>query len=114
MGRIKTKITILLVLLILLAGGYMYINDIELKDVPTAIGQTLSSEEEEYTIHEYKIIKIEGTEYYGEADNGTKIIFNGKKLDQDLSDIKKGDKVKAYFSKSKRIDGLIKVAKVND
>lgn len=26
MGRIKTKITILLVLLLLLAGGYMYIN----------------------------------------------------------------------------------------
>lgn len=33
MGRIKTKITILLVLLLLLAGGYMYINDVELKDV---------------------------------------------------------------------------------
>lgn len=54
MGRIKTKITILLVLLLLLAGGYMYINDVELKDVPTAIGQTLSSEEEEYTIHNIK------------------------------------------------------------
>lgn len=114
MGRIKTKITILLVLLLLLAGGYMYINDLELKDVPTAIGQTLSSEEEEYTIQEYKVTEIDGSEYHGEAENGTKIIFNGKNLNHDLSDIKEGDKIKAYFSKSKRIDGLIKVAKVND
>ncbi len=94
MGRIKTKITILLVLLILLAGGYMYINDIELKDVPTAIGQTLSSEEEEYTIHEYKIIKIDGTEYYGEADNGTKIIFNGKNWTKTYRILKKGTRSK--------------------
>ncbi|KAF1679774.1 hypothetical protein AAGG74_03235 [Bacillus mexicanus] len=114
MRRIKTKITILLVLLFLLAGGYMYINGVELKDVPTAIGQTLSSEEEEYTIQEYKVTEISGSEYHGEAENGTKIIFNGKKLNQDLSDIKEGDKIKAYFSKAKRIDGLIKVAKVND
>lgn len=46
--------------------------------------------------------------------NGTKIIFNGDKLKQDLSDVKKGDKIKAYFSKSNRIDGLLKVVKVNE
>ncbi|AFJ62508.1 conserved hypothetical protein YpuD [Bacillus velezensis YAU B9601-Y2] len=114
MGRIKTKAAILLVLLLLLAGGYMVINDIELKDVPTAIGQTLSQEKEEYTVKTYKITKIEGTEYHGTAANGTKIIFNGDKLKQDLSDVKKGDKIKAYFSKSNRIDGLLKVVKVNE
>ncbi|MEC1339647.1 hypothetical protein P9D25_18550 [Bacillus velezensis] len=114
MGRIKTKAAILLVLLLLLTGGYMVINDIELKDVPTAIGQTLSQEKEEYTVKTYKITKIEGTEYHGTAENGTKIIFNGDKLKQDLSDVKKGDKIKAYFSKSNRIDGLLKVVKVNE
>ncbi|KIX80088.1 putative protein YpuD [Bacillus subtilis] len=58
MERIKTKAAILLVLLLLLAGGFMVINDIELKDVPTAIGQTLSQEKEEYTVKTYKITKI--------------------------------------------------------
>ncbi|MBT2574592.1 hypothetical protein J7E26_11580 [Bacillus sp. ISL-51] len=114
MGRIKTKLTILVVLLLLLAGGFMVINDIELKDVPTAIGQTLSQEKEEYTTKTYKITKIDGSEYHGTAANGTKIIFNGEKLQQDLSDIKEGDKIKAYFSKSNRIDGLLKVVKINE
>ncbi|MBM6849394.1 hypothetical protein H6A00_20415, partial [Bacillus licheniformis] len=50
--------------------------------------------------------------YHGVSDNGTKIIFNAKNLNQDLSDIKEGDKVKAYFSNANRIDGLIKVVKV--
>lgn len=67
MERIKTKAAILLVLPLLLAGGFMVINDIELKDVPTAIGQTLSQEKEEYTVKTYKITKIEGNEYHGTA-----------------------------------------------
>ena len=57
MGRIKTKAAILLVLLLLLAGGYMVINDIELKDVPTAIGQTLSQEKKNIQSKHIKLRK---------------------------------------------------------
>lgn len=59
-------------------------------------------------------MKIEGNEYYGMAVNGIKIIFNGDKLKQDFFDVKKGDKIKVYFSKLNWIDGLLKVVKVNE
>ncbi|KAA6451618.1 hypothetical protein P4U97_15425 [Bacillus swezeyi] len=114
MGKIRVKLTVLLVLAAVLAGGYYFLKNGNMQDASTALSQTVSSGEKNYTIHQYKITKIDGTEYHGMADNGTKIIFDAKKLDQDLSDIKEGDKVKAYFSNSNRIDGLIKVVKVTN
>ncbi|NPC93131.1 hypothetical protein HOO54_13040 [Bacillus sp. WMMC1349] len=112
MGKIKMKLTLLLVLAAVLAGGFYYLKNGTMQDVSTALSQTISSEEKNYTIIQYKITKVDGTEYHGISDNGTKIIFDEKNLNQDLSDIQKGDKVKAYFSKENRIDGLIKVVKV--
>lgn len=114
MGKIRFKLTVLLVLAAVLAGGFYYLKNGSVQDVSTALSQTVSSEEKNYTIYQYKITKIDGTEYHGVSDNGTKIIFNAKNLNQDLSDIKEGDKVKAYFSNANRIDGLIKVVKVAD
>ncbi|WP_195536656.1 hypothetical protein [Bacillus paralicheniformis] len=114
MGKIRFKLTVLLVLAAVLAGGFYYLKNGSVQDVSTALSQTVSSEEKNYTIYQYKITKIDGTEYHGVSDNGTKIIFNAKNLNQDLSDIKEGDQVKAYFSNANRIDGLIKVVKVAD
>ncbi|MEC3608939.1 hypothetical protein P9126_18425 [Bacillus glycinifermentans] len=114
MGKIRVKLTILLVLAAVLAGGFYYLKNGSMKDVSPALSQTVSSEEKNYTVYEYKITKIDGTEYQGISDNGTKIIFNSKNLDQKLSDIKEGDKVKAYFSNANRIDGLIRVVKVTN
>ncbi len=112
MGKIKLKIAILFVLLLCLGASYLYMNGMKIEDVPTAIGESLTNNDKDYTIYEYTITKIDGDEYYGQAKNGTKIIFNGKKFEDDVSDLKKGDRIKAYFSKEKRIDGLIKVVKV--
>ncbi|APJ11550.1 hypothetical protein [Bacillus safensis] len=112
MGKIKLKIAILFVLLLCLGAGYLYMNGMKIEDVPTAIGESLTNNDKDYTIYEYTITKIDGDEYYGQAKNGTKIIFNGKKFKDDVADLKKGDRIKAYFSNEKRIDGLIKVVKV--
>ncbi|ASB88641.1 hypothetical protein OZL92_04110 [Bacillus sonorensis] len=114
MGKIRAKLTILFILAAVLAGGFYYLKNGSMQDVSTALSQTVSSEEKNYTVYQYKITKVDGTEYQGVSDNGTKIIFDAKNLDQDLSDIKEGDKVKAYFSNANRIDGLIKVVKVTN
>ncbi|MBU8574839.1 hypothetical protein [Bacillus pumilus] len=112
MGKIKLKMAILFVLLLCLDAGYLYMNGMKIEDVPTAIGESLTNNDKDYTIYEYTITKIDGDEYYGQAKNGTKIIFSGKKFEDDVADLKKGDRIKAYFSNEKRIDGLIKVVKV--
>lgn len=114
MGKIILKLSVLIIMCAGLLGVYLYVNDIGIEDVPTALSQSLSSEDEKYTIYEYEITKIEGSEYYGTDNNGTKIIFNADKLSGDASDLAEGDRVKAYFSKSNRIDGLIKVVKTTE
>lgn len=113
MGKIILKLSVLILMCGVLLGVYLYVNDIGIEEVPTALSQTLSSEDENYTIYEYEITKIDGKEYYGTDKNGTKIIFSEEKLSGNATDVAKGDHVKAYFSKSNRIDGLIKVVKVN-
>ncbi|MGG3574921.1 hypothetical protein ABES25_10765 [Bacillus gobiensis] len=112
MGKIVLKLSVLILLCGILFSVYLYVNDIGIEEVPTALSQTLSSDDEKYTIYEYEITKKDGTEYYGVDKNGTKIIFNEEKLSGNDS-VTKGDHVKAYFSKSNRIDGLIKIVKVN-
>ncbi len=88
MGKIKLKIAILFVLLLCLGAGYLYMNGMKIEDVPTAIGESLTNNDKDYTIYEYTITKIDGDEYYGQAKNGTKIIFNGKKFEDDVADLK--------------------------
>lgn len=89
MGKIKLKMAILFVLLLCLGAGYLYMNGMKIEDVPTAIGESLTNNDKDYTIYEYTITKIDGDEYYGQAKNGTKIIFNGKKFEDDVADLKK-------------------------
>ncbi|ARW43214.1 uncharacterized protein S100141_01893 [Bacillus licheniformis] len=60
MGKIKFKLTVLLVLAAVLAGGFYYLKNGSVQDVSTALSQTVSSEEKNYTIYQYKITKIDG------------------------------------------------------
>lgn len=58
MGKIRFKLTVLLVLAAVLAGGFYYLKNGSVQDVSTALSQTVSSEEKNYTIYQYKITKL--------------------------------------------------------
>ena len=58
MGKIKLKIAILFVLLLCLGAGYLYMNGMKIEDVPTAIGESLTNNDKDYTIYEYTITKL--------------------------------------------------------
>ena len=63
-----------------------------------------------YTMVEYEITNINGNQYYGKGDDGTKIRFSDQHI---LSGdkIQVHDKVICYFEKNNIAEGLVKVEK---
>lgn len=61
-----------------------------------------------YTTMEYKITEIKGNEYYGKANDGTKIHFSAKKINS-KDKIQVHDGVICYFEKNNLGKGIVKV-----
>lgn len=69
-----------------------------------------SNSSSKYTTIEYKISKIQGTQYYGKSNDGTEIIFSSKNvLSGDKLQVH--DVVVCYFEKNNLGNGLVKVEK---
>jgi ABC-type transport system involved in multi-copper enzyme maturation permease subunit len=64
----------------------------------------------EFKTVEYKISQIKEDEYYGQSDDGTKIVFSADSIDSNEV-IKVGDIVICYFEKDNVGKGLVKVQK---
>lgn len=67
-------------------------------------------ETSEFKMVEYKISQIKEEEYYGESDDGTKIVFSAESIDSNEV-IQVGDIVVCYFEKDNVGKGLVKVQK---
>jgi hypothetical protein len=77
---------------------------------PVSNTNTKSNGSSGYTTAEYKISNINGNQYYGKGDDGTKIRFSAKNI---LSGdkIQVHDEVICYFEKNNLGKGLVKVEK---
>jgi hypothetical protein len=77
---------------------------------PVSNTNTKSNGSTGYTTAEYKISNINGNQYYGKGDDGTKIRFYAKNI---LSGdkIQVHDEVICYFEKNDLGKGLVKVEK---
>lgn len=64
----------------------------------------------EYTTTEYTISKINGDQYYGISEDGTKIVFSAESIDSG-ENIQVDDQVLCYFEKGNIGKGIIKVEK---
>jgi hypothetical protein len=70
----------------------------------------LNNESSEYKSVEYKISEIKENQYYGQSDDGTKIVFSAESIDSNEK-IQVGDVVLCYFEKDNFGKGLVKVEK---
>ncbi|WHX98110.1 hypothetical protein [Neobacillus sp. DY30] len=68
------------------------------------------NEDSEYITVEYKINEIKEDQYYGQNDDGTKIVFSAESIDLN-ENIQVGDVVICYFEKDNFGKGLVKVEK---
>ncbi|MFP7300381.1 hypothetical protein [Neobacillus niacini] len=64
----------------------------------------------EYKIVEYKITEIDGNQFYGKSEDGTKIVFSAESIDSSVT-IQVDDVVLVYFEKDNIGKGLVKVEK---
>lgn len=64
----------------------------------------------EYKMEEYKITEINGNQYYGKSEDGTKIVFSAESIDSSEK-IQVSDVVICYFEKDNVGKGLVKVEK---
>jgi hypothetical protein len=69
-----------------------------------------ADETSEFKTVEYKISQIKEDEYYGQSDDGTKIVFSAESIDSNEV-IQVGDIVICYFEKDNVGKGLVKVQK---
>jgi hypothetical protein len=96
----------LLLFLLTLVLGLMIFLKIEMDEA-----RKISNEvKTEYITEEYKIIKVDSYGYFGESD-GKSVYFKRDKVTAD-GKIQARDKVKLYFDKSGRIDGPVKIEKI--
>lgn len=96
-----------LCLLTLLLGLMIYLK-FEMEEA-----RKVSSEvETEYFTEEYTIDKSDDSGYFGKSTNGKSIYFKKEKVSADEK-IRAGDTVTLYFDKSGRIDGPVKIEKVD-
>ncbi|MBS8264047.1 hypothetical protein DYI25_06320 [Mesobacillus boroniphilus] len=65
-----------------------------------------------YFTEEYTINKTDESGYYGESTDGKSIYFKKEKVPAN-ENIKSGDSVLVYFDKSGRIDGPVKIEKID-
>lgn len=70
----------------------------------------LNNDTSEYKTVEYKITQIEGDQFYGLSDEGTKIVFSAESIDSS-ENIQIDDVVLCYFEKDNFGKGLVKVEK---
>jgi hypothetical protein len=98
---------LLLILLTLFLGVMVYLN-FELYEANKVSNEI----ETKYFTEEYTINKADESGFYGESTDGKSIFFKKEKVSASQS-IKKGDTVLLYFDKSRRIDGPIKIEKID-
>ncbi|MEC1525461.1 hypothetical protein P9D43_26025 [Neobacillus niacini] len=70
----------------------------------------LGNETSEYKTVEYKISQMKDEQFYGQSEDGTKIVFSAESIDSNEK-IDVGDVVICYFEKDNVGKGLIKVEK---
>ncbi|WP_045516620.1 hypothetical protein [Neobacillus niacini] len=80
------------------------------KTQTTAPVSNLSNDSSEYKTVEYKITKIKDDQYYGQSDDGTKIVFSAESIDSG-DKIQVNDEVICYFEKDNIGKGLVKIEK---
>lgn len=101
MGKMNIFLGLMLVILLVYLYFTMIIDSNLIKESP-----------EDYITHEYVIVDKTSEGYIGESvDNHNVIFFTHDKLQPDQM-IKVGDIVICYFQKSIKVDGIIKIDKV--
>lgn len=80
------------------------------KSQSTAPVSNQSNDSSDYITVEYKITKIEESQYYGHSEDGTKIVFSAESIDSGVK-IQVDDMVICYFEKDNVGKGLVKVEK---
>lgn len=98
---------LLLLLLTLLLGMMVYLK-FEMEEAR----QVSNELETVYFTQEYTINKVDSSGYYGESGDGKSIYFKKEKVAA-YQKIKNGDAVILYFDKSGRIDGPVKIEKID-
>lgn len=66
----------------------------------------------EFFTEDVTISKVDSSGYFGESNNGKSIYFKKEKVSADEK-IRAGDTVTLYFDKSGRIDGPVKIEKID-
>ncbi|WP_226674623.1 hypothetical protein [Mesobacillus jeotgali] len=74
--------------------------------------QVSNEVETHYFTEEYTINKVDSSGYYGESSDGKSIYFKKEKV-KAYQNIENGDAVILYFDKSGRIDGPVKIEKID-
>jgi hypothetical protein len=102
------KMRVLLLFLLTLLLGLMVFLKFEMDEA-----RQISNEVKiEYFTEEYTINKVDSSGYYGESADGKSIYFKKEKVTA-YQKIKNGDAVILYFDKSGRIDGPVKIKKID-
>ncbi|MBD1379170.1 hypothetical protein [Metabacillus arenae] len=71
--------------------------------------QTETPQQKELVKFTYTVTQINGSEYYGEASDGTGIYFTSENIQS--SEINVNDQIIAFFEPENIVDGLVKVEK---
>ncbi|KOO42838.1 hypothetical protein [Priestia koreensis] len=119
---------LVLILLVVCLFGLLLVYKIQASPTPTEHAaqqkETLNKlpesktvntkDKKKYRMYHYQITKIEGGKYYGEAKDGTSIIFQLTNLKEPLKEpLAKGEIIRAYFD-LKNGATLVKVEKVEE
>lgn len=96
-----------LFLLTMLLGLMIYLK-VEMDEAKRASNEA----ETEYITEEYTISKSDDSGYYGASSDGKSIYFKKEKVPSQEK-IQSGDSVIVYFDKSGRIDGPVKIVKID-
>lgn len=99
---------VLFLFLLTLLLGLMIFLKFEMDDARKVSNEV----ETEYFTEEYMINKIDDSGYHGTSTDGKSIYFNKEKVPADVN-INSGDSVLLYFDKSGRIDGPVKIEKID-
>ncbi|WP_226641717.1 hypothetical protein [Mesobacillus subterraneus] len=98
---------VFLFLLTMLLGLMIYLK-VEMDEAKRASNET----EAEYIFEKYTISERDDSGYYGASRDGKSIYFKKEKV-PDHEKIENGDSVLVYFDKSGRIDGPVKIEKID-
>ncbi|WLR57173.1 hypothetical protein LC048_10100 [Mesobacillus subterraneus] len=102
------QMRILLLFLLTLLLGLMVFLKFEMDEARKVSNEV----ETDYFTEEFIINKSDDTGYYGESTDGKSIHFKKEKISNKVN-IKSGDSVLLYFDKRGRIDGPVKIEKID-